>query len=112
MSDTLQHIAQEEAQARRIAGLVADYLRPYLPQLAPAPMLLTVDEVAERLRVSPETIRLWVRTGRIPASHVTTTIPYRISPLALSLFSAATAPTASGVSASQRAPAAAGTLPL
>ena len=28
---------------------------------------LTVPEVAERLRVTEETVRRWVRTGRLPA---------------------------------------------
>jgi len=28
--------------------------------------LMTVPEVAERLRINPETVRLWARDGRLP----------------------------------------------
>lgn len=33
--------------------------------------LLTADELAERLRVRPATIRLWAREGRIPRIRIT-----------------------------------------
>ena len=29
--------------------------------------LLTADELAERLKVSPDTVKVWARVGRIPA---------------------------------------------
>ncbi len=32
--------------------------------------LLTADELAERLRVRPATIRLWAREGRIPRIRI------------------------------------------
>lgn len=32
--------------------------------------LLTAQELAERLRVSPETVRAWARRGVIPSIHV------------------------------------------
>jgi excisionase family DNA binding protein len=32
--------------------------------------MLTVDEVAARLRVSPESVRRWARQGRLRAVHV------------------------------------------
>jgi excisionase family DNA binding protein len=35
------------------------------------PDLLTVDEIAERLRVEVSTIRTWARTGRIPVRRFT-----------------------------------------
>lgn len=28
---------------------------------------MTVPEVAERLRITPETVRIWAREGRLPA---------------------------------------------
>lgn len=31
---------------------------------------LTVEEVAKRLRVSPETVRMWIRTGELDAIDV------------------------------------------
>lgn len=33
--------------------------------------LLTADEVAERLRLRPETVKLWTREGLIPAIRIT-----------------------------------------
>jgi len=33
--------------------------------------LLTADELADRLRLKPETIRIWTREGIIPAIRVT-----------------------------------------
>ena len=33
--------------------------------------LITATELAERLRLKPETIRLWAREGRIPALRPT-----------------------------------------
>lgn len=35
--------------------------------MAPLPALLTASEVAERARVSAETVRRWVREGQLPA---------------------------------------------
>ena len=32
--------------------------------------LLTVPEVAERLRVNPETVRVWLRQGRLKGSRL------------------------------------------
>ena len=39
---------------------------------------LTVEEVAEQLRVTPETVRTWIRTGELDAIDVGGT--YRIYP--------------------------------
>ncbi len=33
--------------------------------------LLTTEEIAERLRLRPDTIRLWARDGMIPAIRIT-----------------------------------------
>ena len=33
--------------------------------------LLTADELAEHLRLRPDTIRLWTRDGIVPAIHIT-----------------------------------------
>jgi excisionase family DNA binding protein len=41
---------------RKVGALVAEHDE-----------LLTVDEVAERVKVNPETVRRWVRSGRLPA---------------------------------------------
>lgn len=32
---------------------------------------LTVNEIADRLRLRPDTIRLWTREGILPAIHIT-----------------------------------------
>jgi excisionase family DNA binding protein len=32
--------------------------------------LLTVKEVAARLKVNPQTVRRWIRSGRLPAVHI------------------------------------------
>jgi excisionase family DNA binding protein len=37
---------------------------------AVAPDLLTVEEVAELVRVHPETVRRWTRSGRLPSVRV------------------------------------------
>ncbi len=37
----------------------------------PAKELLTAEEVGDRIRVSPETVREWARAGRIPAYRLT-----------------------------------------
>lgn len=60
---------------------------------APDPELLTVDEAAELLRVTAQTVRRWVAEGRLPAlrlgrahriprAHLTARIP-GLAPLAL-----------------------------
>ena len=36
--------------------------------------LLTAEELAERLKVSPHTIRLWNRAGKIPAVWLSATV--------------------------------------
>ena len=33
--------------------------------------LLTAEELAERLRVKPDTVRIWTRAGRIPCVRIT-----------------------------------------
>ena len=38
--------------------------------MASAERLLTVDEVAERLRVAPETVRRWLRAGRLKGTRL------------------------------------------
>ncbi len=38
-------------------------------QRLPDDYTLTVNEVAERLRMTPATIRLWIREGKLPAKR-------------------------------------------
>jgi len=45
--------------------------------MADADELLTVDEVAERVKVNPETVRRWIKSGRLPAVRPAGG-PYRI----------------------------------
>jgi excisionase family DNA binding protein len=42
---------------------------------------LTVDEVAERLRVNPQTVRNWIRAGKCPAVKVGRRVRIRRSAL-------------------------------
>lgn len=44
--------------------------------------LICADELGKALRVSPDTIRRWVKTGRIPAIHVNSKI-IRFDPVAV-----------------------------
>src|SRR5215204_6792385 len=53
-------------QSHRKGGLMAE-----------ADELLTVDEVAERVKVNPETVRRWIKSGRLPAAKPAGG-PYRI----------------------------------
>lgn len=50
-----------------------------LPDATPAGLLLTVDEVAERLRVHPASVYRKVHAGDIPAVRLTDHGPLRIS---------------------------------
>jgi excisionase family DNA binding protein len=45
---------------------------------------LTVEEVADQLRVNPETVRVWIRTGELDAIDVGG--KYRIYPTDLEAF--------------------------
>jgi excisionase family DNA binding protein len=45
--------------------------------MADSDELLTVDEVAERVKVNPETVRRWIKSGRLPAVRAAGG-PYRI----------------------------------
>lgn len=47
---------------------------------------LTVDEVAQRLRVNPETIRRWLRSGRLAGVNLSDKAGWRISEAALAKF--------------------------
>ncbi len=48
------------------AGDIAQVMQRILDQFPEASML-TVQEVAKELRVNPETVRRWVRSGRLPS---------------------------------------------
>jgi len=48
------------------AGDIAQIMQRILDQFPEASML-TVQEVAKELRVNPETVRRWVRSGRLPS---------------------------------------------
>jgi PAS domain S-box-containing protein/excisionase family DNA binding protein len=48
------------------AGDMAQVMQRILDQF-PAASMLTVQEVAKELRVNPETVRRWVRSGRLPS---------------------------------------------
>ncbi len=39
---------------------------------------LTVDQVAERMQLHPDTVRLWLRTGRIKGTKLSRRAGYRI----------------------------------
>jgi excisionase family DNA binding protein len=39
---------------------------------------LTVDQVAERIQLHPDTVRLWLRTGRIKGTKLSRRAGYRI----------------------------------
>ena len=41
--------------------------------------LWTVEEVADRMKVNPETIRRWIRTGRLKAANIGRSAGYRVS---------------------------------
>lgn len=43
-----------------------------------AARLLTVDEVAERLRVGAETVRRWLRLGKLKGAHLPNKAGWRI----------------------------------
>jgi excisionase family DNA binding protein len=45
--------------------------------------LLTVDEVAERLQIHPETIRRWLREGRLEGYRISRKGGWRIRPQAV-----------------------------
>ncbi len=45
---------------------------------------LTVEDVAERLRIHPQTVRGWIRTGRLSAVRAGRLL--RVSPVALEHF--------------------------
>lgn len=44
---------------------------PEMPATADAPTYLTVQEVAELLRLHPRTVRNWIREGRLKAKKLT-----------------------------------------
>ncbi len=48
--------------------------------------LLTVEQVAERLQVNPETVRRWLRRGELEGVDLGHKAGYRISEQALSEF--------------------------
>lgn len=45
--------------------------------------LLTVDEVAERLKVHPESVRRWLREGRLTGYRISRRSGWRIRPEAV-----------------------------
>lgn len=47
---------------------------------------LTVQQVAERLQVHPETVREWLRDGRLKGSRISRRAGWRIRPEDLSAF--------------------------
>ncbi len=49
-------------------GYVTVLYVPEVPDMAAE--LLTVREVAERLKLNPQTVRRWIRTGLLPASRI------------------------------------------
>jgi excisionase family DNA binding protein len=51
-----------------------------------AERLLTVDEVAERLRVTPETVRVWLRQGELAGISLGRRAGYRIEEAELQRF--------------------------
>ncbi len=89
MKPTLDDILADEARARRLAELIAGFLRPagQAPR-APAwgadvPALLTVAEFAVAAGLHEETVRSHIRTGTLPAERVSTLRPYQIQSAAL-----------------------------
>lgn len=48
--------------------------------------LLTVAEIAERLQVDEQTVRRWIRQGRLAAHNFGGKAGYRIQPSALAAF--------------------------
>ncbi|MGB3328470.1 MAG: helix-turn-helix domain-containing protein, partial [Thermomicrobiales bacterium] len=48
--------------------------------------LLTVREVAERVRVTEETVRRWLRSGELPGVMLSRKAGWRIRPEALAAF--------------------------
>jgi excisionase family DNA binding protein len=53
--------------------------------------LLTAEEVAERLRLKPDTITIWARQGRIPAHRLTRKVIRFRLPEVIAALDAATA---------------------
>ena len=47
--------------------------------LAPPPGLLTLQEAADRLRVHPETLRVWAREGRVTCCRIGRRLCFRES---------------------------------
>ena len=47
---------------------------------------LTVDDVATALRVNPETIRRWIKAGRLPAYDLGRKAGYRLRPSEVEQF--------------------------
>lgn len=45
--------------------------------------LLTVEDVAERLQVHPETVRKWLREGKLEGVRLTRRAGWRVRPAAL-----------------------------
>lgn len=83
MNPTAEEIEREERQARRIASLVREFLGPVIAHAAHVPAMLSVAEFACAAGVAEETVRVWVRTQRIPSVCVSRTIPYQINRCAL-----------------------------
>ncbi|MGH2496723.1 MAG: helix-turn-helix domain-containing protein [Ktedonobacteraceae bacterium] len=50
----------------------------------PDETLLTVEDVAQRLQIKPDTVRRWIRTGKLPAIELGGRL--RIDPKDLQMF--------------------------
>lgn len=83
LEDTIRQSVREEVRAA-----VREEVRAALAELrpaAPVDTLLTVDQVAERAGgVTPETVREWIRSGRLEARRAGHR--FLISPQALEAF--------------------------
>jgi hypothetical protein len=88
MKPTLDDILEDDRRARRLAGLIADYLRP-ASVVRPAawgaevPSLLSVAEFAAAAGLHEETVRGHIRTGQLPPERVSLVRPYQIQSAAL-----------------------------